>query len=51
MIYVKLQQNKVSHSHLSIGVGTGSTSLIELGELAQSSLDLVSWAWGRSSGN
>jgi cyclic-di-AMP phosphodiesterase len=26
---------------LSIGVGTGSTSLIELGELAQSSLDLV----------
>ena len=26
---------------LSMGVGTGSTSLIELGELAQSSLDLV----------
>lgn len=26
---------------LSVGVGTGSTSLIELGELAQSSLDLV----------
>ena len=26
---------------LSIGVGTGSTSLLELGELAQSSLDLV----------
>ena len=26
---------------LSIGVGTGSTSLVELGELAQSSLDLV----------
>ena len=35
---------------LSIGVGTGSTSLIELGELAQSSLRSCSWAWWRPSG-
>ena len=41
MIFVKQLQNKVLHLTLSIGVGAGSTSLIELGELAQSSLDLV----------
>ena len=35
---------------LSIGVGTGSTSLIELGELAQSSLDLSIGTRGRPSG-
>lgn len=34
-------QEQSSALTLSIGVGAGSTSLIELGELAQSSLDLV----------
>ena len=41
MIFVKATEEQSIALTFSIGVGTGSTSLIELGELAQSSLDLV----------